>query len=584
MNEDLLEEQNNDYKRQWEKVFKAIHKAIGDDKLKVAYDKKKALQSAHLLETLDNLGYMSFANAQSMIYDMFRDGLPLLRIARASAIQYHDDVNGGYFAYNGERTNICFIPLSSPIINQTLLSYDDYIFVKKNANALDASKEGSTTFANFTFEDVVNAAVAKGASDIHIIPKEEFYHISFKINGDLVEQEVFLLDIPSGKDFVYKIKLDVSQYMKGSFNLDKNTSPQDGRVVYNDVEARLIFIPDGVLGDRMTVTARVIKRIVIRKTDLSRKGFSESFCRSIDDQSKREGGMILVSGITSSGKSTLVVEILGGIDQTRRIYTIENPIEYVLVGKNITQHQIFIPPKVDGNTPVDGMGYKEFTAAIKRGDANVVFVGEMRNDKTLVKSLFEMANAGQLIFTTAHFRSAFEVYHSLEQVFEMQFKSVVPLIFMSINTKLVKCLCDECKVIDTNCINADRLSIALPKLPYEYKASADHFIKHCKGFTTYLRGGEKLDANKRPERDENGKTIPCPKCQGAGYEGRVPLYEYFEPDVEMIEYILKQAPSRFEIEARACQKRLGQNRLDVYVEKLKLGLIDTSPEILKAIL
>jgi type IV pilus assembly protein PilB len=572
-----VNEQSEDFKKQWLKVFRALFEKIGKEKISLAHEKKQALNAKHLFEVLDHLGYMKYSDARDLVFNLFRDELPLLESTRASQIRFINDSQEKYFLCDNQITHPCFIPVNDASIHQSLLSYDDFNFIISQYTNED-TRERKNVFTNFTFENVVNDAVLQGASDIHIAPKEDFYRIFFRLSGDLVEQEKYMLDIDKGSDFVYSIKLEASRSSKGAFNLDKNTAPQDGRVVYDGVDARLIFIPDGVLGKRTTVTARVIVKVTVDKPDLSKKGFGANIRKSIIDTTKRSGGLVLISGITGSGKSMLTAEILAGIEKSRRIYTIEDPIEYVLSGKNITQHQLYLPPSGE-----DAMGYSEFTKALKRADADIVSIGEMRNDSSLVQAIFEMANAGQLIFTTVHIRSAFEIYHALDHVFKLDFKSVVPIVFLSINAKLSKKLCENCKVVDHNNINADRLQKILPKLPYERKIVAEEFIKQSKTIKTFLRGGEELK-NGFPMLDHDGKTIPCSKCNGSGYSGRTPLYEFFEPDVEMIEYILKYQPTRFQIEDRACQKKLGQNRLETFIEKMVAGLIDTSPEIIKTIL
>ncbi|MDD5211414.1 MAG: ATPase, T2SS/T4P/T4SS family, partial [Sulfuricurvum sp.] len=446
-----------------------------------------------------------------------------------------------------------------------ILSYDDYsIMDERVSHSVLSGSDKEKITVDFTFENMARDAANQGASDIHIIPKEKFYYVFFRKNGDLIEQEKYLLDIERGFDFVTLIKLDASATSKGGFKADKHIAPQDARVVYGDIDLRLVFIPDGLNGQRMAVIARVIKKTIIRDPDLKAKGFHDPIITAINRTSRLEGGFIILSGITGSGKSTLLADILATIDKRRRVLTIEDPIEYVLSGKNITQHQLYIPPDEEDK---DRMGYLEFTKAAKRADPNVLSIGEMRKNPDLIDAVSEMVYAGQLVYTTIHIQSCFKVVHAMEHVFKMNRESVVPSIFLSINMKLTKRLCDHCKNEDTEKNNISRLNELKPKFRYESKESLDEFLSSKDSYVTYLHNPE-----------------GCPKCGYTGYSGRVPMYEYFEPSVELIDFILKSNPTNYDIEKYVCSRNLGQNRLDTYIQRLIDGEVDTSQVILDSIL
>lgn len=552
---------------EWNYVLQMLvyKKKMTMNQYSTAYNKRKSLKnSQHIMQILYELGYVKYGDFAEFMMEIFGNSAELIRGHSSQLIVRDEDGKTRYF-YDDREVVPCFHPVLSELRPQFILDYDDYLIMDERIHTAVANSGGvhKETTVSFSFETVARDAANQGASDIHIIPKENFYYMFFRKNGDLIEQEKYLLDIDQGWEFVTQIKLDASRSSKGSFKADKHTAPMDARIIYGDIDLRLVFIPDGLNGRRMSVIARVIKKTVISKPDLKAKGFHAPIIDSVIRTSRLDGGFVVISGITGSGKSTFLAEVLASIDKHRRILSIEDPIEYVQSGKNITQHQLYLPP----DPKEDRMGYHEFTKAAKRADPNVLSIGEMRNDSQLVDAVFEMAYAGQLVYTTIHIRSCFEVFHALEHVFKMNKESLVPLVFLSVNMKLTKRLC-ECKKEDTEKVNVTKINEMMPKFRYEHKESAMRFVQNKDGFKTYLH---------------NPKG--CPKCGYSGYSGgRVPMYEYFEPSVELIEYILKTKPTNYDIEKYACTRKLGQNRLDTFIQRLIDGEVDTSPAILDAIL
>jgi len=108
-----------------------------------------------------------------------------------------------------------------------------------------------------------------------------------------------------------------------------------------------------------------------------------------------ERGLVLVTGVTGSGKSTTLAAMIDHINQTlnKHIVTIEDPIEYVHQEKNclITQRQI-------------GVDTSDFASALRaslRQDPDVILIGEMRDQETIDAALLA-AETGHLVFSTLH--------------------------------------------------------------------------------------------------------------------------------------------------------------------------------------
>jgi twitching motility protein PilT len=126
-------------------------------------------------------------------------------------------------------------------------------------------------------------------------------------------------------------------------------------------------------------------------------GFPEdSVWREIVDMRQ---GLVVVTGITGSGKSTTLASIIQRINETRRthIITLEDPIEYLFENKRsvISQRQ------VGRDTP----SFAEGLRAILREDPDIILVGEIRDQETLTNAL-SAAETGHLVLTTLHTRDA----------------------------------------------------------------------------------------------------------------------------------------------------------------------------------
>lgn len=114
---------------------------------------------------------------------------------------------------------------------------------------------------------------------------------------------------------------------------------------------------------------------------------------------KFDQGMVLLAGVTGSGKSTTIASMLNWINQNYRkhILTLEDPIEFVF-----TQEKCLI------NQREIGMDVKDFMIGMKhavREDPDIILVGEMRDHETFMTAI-HAAETGHLVFGTIHASSA----------------------------------------------------------------------------------------------------------------------------------------------------------------------------------
>jgi twitching motility protein PilT len=142
-------------------------------------------------------------------------------------------------------------------------------------------------------------------------------------------------------------------------------------------------------------TSVVARRINPKIPNYTELRLPEIFSKIAD----REQGMVILCGITGSGKSTTIAAMLEQINNTKNVHivTIEDPIEYSYVDKKaiINQREI-------------GLDVDDYDAGIRsmlREDPDVLLIGEMR-DRLTFQAAMQATETGHLVFTTIHASSA----------------------------------------------------------------------------------------------------------------------------------------------------------------------------------
>lgn len=151
------------------------------------------------------------------------------------------------------------------------------------------------------------------------------------------------------------------------------------------------------------VAMRVIPETIPTMDDL---GLEEAIKQFID----LPHGLVLITGATGMGKSTVLASMIDAINEQRsaHIITIEDPIEFVFTNKKslVTQREVNVHTR-------------SFSSAIRsalRQDPNVVMVGEMRDLETIAAAL-TLAETGHLVFSTLHTQDAAQTIDRIIDVF-----------------------------------------------------------------------------------------------------------------------------------------------------------------------
>jgi type IV pilus assembly protein PilB len=301
--------------------------------------------------------------------------------------------------------------------------------VKIDEAALDA--EINRSMLTNLIEGTLVEAVRKGASDIHIIPKEgNITEFHFRIDGKLQLWHVLPSIKPESVAAVVKDR---------SVNIDRfnRNTAQDGyiqRKVDNyHIRFRVSVLPIVVSESNRRYESIVIRVLDDRKviTDLTQLGMQSQAAQDFEAAIRKPQGLIIITGPTGSGKSTTLVAALHRImDPTRNVLTVEEPVEYMIPGAR----QLKLGPKLN---------FDQALRSVLRHDPDIVMVGEMRDLKS-AEIAVSLANTGHITFSTLHTNDA------PSAISRMYMLGVEPfLIANAINLvmgqRLVRKLCDACK-------------------------------------------------------------------------------------------------------------------------------------------
>lgn len=157
---------------------------------------------------------------------------------------------------------------------------------------------------------------------------------------------------------------------------------------------------------KLSVAARLITSKIRR--------FEELYLPpSMSEIAMQPNGIVLLSGVTGSGKSTTIAAMLDYVNERKPVHivTIEDPIEYIFVDKKATINQREIG--------IDCLDFKIALRALVRENPDVVLVGEMRDNETFHAAL-HAAETGHLVYGTIHASSTTQTFSRIYGLFEQE--------------------------------------------------------------------------------------------------------------------------------------------------------------------
>ena len=272
---------------------------------------------------------------------------------------------------------------------------------------------------------ILESAITKGTSDIHIEATEHYCLVRYRIDGLL--QEYFRME--------QAIFSPLSSRMKLLSNLDiaEKRKPQDGRftkIVHGNIfDFRVSTLPT-LFGESIVMRILDKTKSMVKLEDAGMNKISyEKFIKGIH----APYGIVLVTGPTGSGKTTTLYGALNEIKSvTDKTITVEDPVEYQMEG--IQQVQI------NKNSDLD------FPAALRsilRQDPDKIMIGEIRDQETL-RIAIQAALTGHLVLSTLHTNSALA---AIGRILDMGIESyLISGALVAIQgQRLVRKICQNCK-------------------------------------------------------------------------------------------------------------------------------------------
>jgi type IV pilus assembly protein PilB len=272
---------------------------------------------------------------------------------------------------------------------------------------------------------IIRQAIDERASDIHIEPFKEKTSLRYRIDGKLYEipPPAKHLHLPIISRIKILSKLDIAE----------KRLPQDGAFLVNmedrAIDIRVSTIPT-IYGEKIVL--RILDRSAV-VLDMEQLGFDAKQLKEIRRIVNLPYGLVLLTGPTSSGKTTTLYAILSEIKSpTKNIITIEDPVEYKLDGVN----QVQVKPEI-------GLTFSNALRSFLRQDPDVMLVGETRDLET-AQICIRSALTGHLILSTLHTNDAASAISRLIDI-GVEPYIVAPSLLLIVAQRLVRKLCPDCK-------------------------------------------------------------------------------------------------------------------------------------------
>ncbi|HEY5442309.1 MAG TPA: GspE/PulE family protein, partial [Candidatus Saccharimonadales bacterium] len=238
-----------------------------------------------------------------------------------------------------------------------------------------------------TVNILIEYGIKAGASDVHIEPREDAVVVRYRIDGLLKEANKLPRKVLGA--LVSRIKI------LSNLKIDERRAPQDGRFKV-DVNGQVYALRVSTLPilDGEKVVMRILNESS-KPADFTELGFWGDALGDLQQAIVQPHGMVLVTGPTGSGKSTTLFSVLSKLNTPNvNISTVEDPVEYHIIGANQTQVN-----------PVAGMTFTHGLRALLRQDPNIIMVGEIRDGETADLAV-QAALTGHLVFSTLHTNNA----------------------------------------------------------------------------------------------------------------------------------------------------------------------------------
>lgn len=382
---------------------------------------------------------------------------------------------------------------------------------------------------------ILEQALRIRASDVHIEPQIGDTRVRYRVDGILQERLV----LPQKLHDAVVSRIKILSDMK----IDEKRVPQDGRFNFKmgdtEVDLRVSTLPTSH-GEKVELRLLQKSGGIPTLPELGLRGLA---LKNLETSITRPHGIILVTGPTGSGKTTTLYAVLSKLNNTRvNIVTLEDPVEYEIPGVNQVQVN-----------PAAGLTFATGLRSFLRQDPNIILVGEVRDIETTELAI-QAALTGHLVFSTLHTNNAAGAIPRL-----LDLRAEPFLVASALNAvagqRIARRICPACKeeFKPEPAVEKDIRAVLGPLWPKE------------KSVTLY-----------RGKGTVEGQT--CTNCGGAGYIGRVGIFEVFPVSDAISKLVLARA-TMADIERQAITEGMITLKQDGYLKVLEA--VTTLEEVLR---
>lgn len=401
-------------------------------------------------------------------------------------------------------------------------------------NAIDIEElhdnAGENTVSNRQqrLRTLIKEALSAQATDIHMEVREDIARIRFRKHGELYLHAEWLTNI--AREVVSVAFNQETDHSVTHFNplIPQNASmPID--IDQHEVRLRLASLP---AHGGFDVVLRILTAFDLKVAPLEKLGYGADQIAALKKAVSMPHGAVIVSGPTGSGKTTSLASCIKLIEEDRKVYTIEDPVEKIVHGAT----------QVPVNTEHYDRSFSSMARTVLRMDPDVIVLGEMRDEDT-AKIMTRAAITGHLVFTTLHTNSATGIITRMNDLgIENTLLSSPNLLVTLVCQRLAPVLCDRC--------SRPLLSSPAhqPMLARWKKQLGDHFH----------------DIRVRGHKE-------CSQCQGLGITSRTIVAEIIWVDEKAREFILRGELFAWEQHLKAQGWR---SHADQLLDKVRTGVCD----------
>jgi len=364
-----------------------------------------------------------------------------------------------------------------------------------------AKKQKGENSANFSdqqkhLRDLVQEAAAQGVSDIHIQVRQTYSKIRMRKNGEL---RVFAeWSEKLGREIASVAFNKETDHATSHFN---PSIPQDAsmplKIHGKDIRLRLASVP---AHGGFDMVMRILATGEEHTKTLEDLGYTAAQVDIIKMALKLPFGAIIVAGPTGSGKTTTLAACMEMVEETAKLYSIEDPVEKV----------VEMATQVPVNTDKADRSFASMGKAALRMDPDVIILGEMRDEDT-ANVMVRASITGHLVLTTLHTNRATAI--------------ITRLVDMGISPVLL----GDSSVL--RCLICQRL---VPKVCPHCAIPLNTSVKHHPFMADWeaVLGAEILKGAK-------ARGAGCEKCNRSGVGGRSVVAEVIWVDEKGREFIQK---------------------------------------------